>query len=289
MRKLIVLALLPALFVLAGPTATAATRQVSLTRSGFLPASVTITVGDTVTWTNQDSVRRSVVSDTGVFSSGLIDPGKTFSYTFTKTGTFRYRDGTRTNVRGTVVVRNAPATVTIAASRVVLIFGGDVTLSGAISTRQSGQTVTLVAQPYSQPAERIQLQTGTDGAWSYSAQPRINTTYTVQYRNATSGPVGVSVRPRMTLRKVAVNRYSVSLVAGRSFAGKVGYVARWSPRLRRWVQVRRYTLVQSQTASTVSVATLRFKVARRTKLRAFISQAQAQPGYVNGYSNVILS
>jgi plastocyanin len=287
MRKLIVLAV--ALLAVGGPAATAATRQVSLARSGFLPASVTITAGDTVTWTNQDSVRRSVVSDTGLFSSGLIDPGKTFSFTFNQNGTFRYRDGTRTNVRGTVVVRAQPATVTIAASRTVLIFGGDVTLSGAISTKQSGQTVTLVAQPYSQPGERVSLRTGTDGAWSYSAQPRIQTAYTVQFRNSTSGAVTVNVRPRLSLRKVATNRYSVNVVAGRSFAGKIGYVARWSTKLQRWVQVRRYTLVQSQTSSTISVATLRFKVARRTKLRAFISQAQVQPGYVSGYSNIILS
>jgi plastocyanin/phage terminase large subunit-like protein len=287
MRKLIVLAV--ALLAVAGPAATAATRQVALARSGFLPASVTITVGDTVTWTNQDSVRRSVVSDTGLFSSGLIDPGQTFSQAFNQTGTFRYRDGTRTRVRGTVVVRALPATVTLTASKTVLIFGGDVTLSGALSTKQSGQTVTLIAQPYGQPGERVQLRTGTDGAWSYTAQPRIQTVYTVQYRNATSGAVTVNVRPRLSLRKVAVNRYAVNVVAGRSFAGKVGYVARWSTKLRRWVQVRRYTLVQSKTSSTISVATLRFKVARRTKLRAFISQAQVQPGYVSGYSNIILS
>ena len=149
--------------------------------------------------------------------------------------------------------------------------------------------MTLVAQPYGQPGERIQLRTGTDGAWSYAAQPRIQTAYTVQYRNSTSGAVTVNVRPRLSLRRVAVHRYSVTVFAGGSFAGKVGYVARWSTKLRRWVQVRRYTLVQSQTSSTISLATVRFKVARRKKLRAFISQAQVQPGYVSGYSNVILS
>jgi plastocyanin len=287
MRKLFVLAL--GLLVMAGPTAGAATRQVSITRSGFVPASITITVGDTVTWTNQDSVRRSVVSDTGVFSSGLLDPGKAYSFTFTRNGTFRYRDGTRTNVRGTVTVRAAPATVSIAASKTVLIFGGDVTLSGALSSKQSGQALTLIAQPYSQPVERIQLTTGTDGAWSYAAQPRIQTSYTVQYRNTTSGAVSVNVRPRLTLRKLAVNRYTVSVVAGRSFAGKVGYVARWSVKLRRWVQVKRYTLVQSRTSSTIAQSTVRVKVARRTKLRAFLSQAQVQPGYASGYSNTILS
>src|SRR3954452_7234663 len=104
MRKLIVLAL--ALLTIVGSTAaTAATRQVSLARSGFLPASVTITVGDSITSTNQDSVRRSIVADNGTLSSGLIDAGGTCSGTFTQAVTFCYRAGRRTNVRGTVVVR----------------------------------------------------------------------------------------------------------------------------------------------------------------------------------------
>ena len=94
-------------------------------------------------------------------------------------------------------------------------------------------------------------------------------------------------RPRITLRKVSATRYGVTVVAGRSFAGKVGYVARWSVRSQRWVAVRRFTLVRSKTSSTVALATVRFRVSRKTKLRAFLSQAQVQPGYITGYSNFI--
>jgi plastocyanin len=288
MRKLIILAL-ALLVVVGGPSATAATRQVSIARSGFLPASVTISVGDTVTWTNQDSVRRSVVSDTGAFSSGLIASGANYSHAFPQTGTFRYRDGTRTNIRGTVIVRAAPATVTLTASKTAVIFGGEVALSGALSSKQSGQPVTLVVQPIEQSAERIQLTTAADGVWSYTAQPRIQTVYTAQYRGTNSPPVTLSVRPRMTLRKVATSRYSVSVVAARSFAGKVAYIARWSATRQRWIQAKRFVLVQSRTSATGAAATVRLKVARKTKLRAFLSQAQVQRGYVSGYSNIILS
>ena len=269
------------------PSAPAATTSVALTRSGFVPARVTIAAGDTVTWTNNDTVNRSVVSDSGLFSSGILDPGESFSHTFLQRGTFRYRDGTRTRVRGTVVARATPASVTLAASRTTLIFGGEVVLSGALSSRLAGQPVTIVVRPFGGPIERVVLTTGPEGAFRYEAQPRIQTTYSAEYLTSASGSTTVNVRPRISLRKVTRTRYAVSVVAGRSFAGKVGYVARWSVRSQRWVTVRRFTLVRSQTSATVSVATVRFRVSRRTKLRAFLSQAQAQPGYITGYSNFI--
>ena len=269
------------------PAAPAATTSVALTRSGFVPARVTIAAGDTVTWTNNDTVNRSVVSDSGLFSSGILDPGESFSHTFRQGGTCGARAGPRTRARGTVVARATPASVTLAASRTTLIFGGEVVLSGSLSSRLAGQPVTLVVRPFGGPVERVVLTTGAEGAFRYEAQPRIQTTYSAEYLTSASSSTTVNVRPRISLRKVTRTRYAVSVVAGRSFAGRVGYVARWSVRAQRWVTVRRFTLVQSRTSATVSVATVRFRVAPRTKLRAFLSQAQAQPGYITGYSNFI--
>ena len=67
----------------------------------FSPNPINIKVGGTVTWTNKDSQAHTVVSGTGstdpnkgkVFDSGLttlIQPGKTFSHTFTTAGTIPY-------------------------------------------------------------------------------------------------------------------------------------------------------------------------------------------------------
>lgn len=56
----------------------------------FKPKSVTIAVGTTVKWTNNTTVAHTVTSDTGVFNSGIINPGSTFKFTFTKKGTFGY-------------------------------------------------------------------------------------------------------------------------------------------------------------------------------------------------------
>ena len=282
------LTLIPAVFALAlAPSALAATKNVALARSGFVPASVTIDVGDTITWTNNDTVNRSVVFDSGLFSSGILTPGQSFAHTFTQNGTLRYRDGTRTRIRGTVVVRAPAATVTISASKPSVIFGGDVVLTGAISTRLAGQPVTLVVRPFGGNIERVELTTGTDGVWRYEAQPRIQTAYSAEYRRAASTAATVNVRPRISLRRVARNRFAVTVVAGTSFAGRVAYIARWASRTQRWVTVKRFTLAQSRSSSTVSLATVTARIARKTKVRAFISPTQVRPGYVSGYSNFI--
>jgi plastocyanin len=69
--------------------------------TAFSPNPINVSKGGTVTWTNKDSQAHTVVSGTGssdpnkgkVFDSGLttlIQPGKTFSHTFTTAGTIPY-------------------------------------------------------------------------------------------------------------------------------------------------------------------------------------------------------
>lgn len=57
----------------------------------FVPATLTVTNGTTVTWTNGDPVPHTVTSVTGAFDSGSISPGATWSYTFNQTGSFEYK------------------------------------------------------------------------------------------------------------------------------------------------------------------------------------------------------
>jgi plastocyanin len=62
----------------------------------FDPSVASVYPGTQITWTNADTVTRSVVSDTaGQFSSGPIAPGASWSYTATAAGTYNYHDGTR--------------------------------------------------------------------------------------------------------------------------------------------------------------------------------------------------
>ena len=92
----------------AGPGTTAAVggAQVTLQNFAFSPASVTVKVGDTVTWTNKDSAGHTVASDDGTsFTSPTKATGATFSFTFTKTGTYAYHCSIHPSMKGTVVVQ----------------------------------------------------------------------------------------------------------------------------------------------------------------------------------------
>lgn len=66
--------------------------SVAIKGFAFVPAVLTVPAGTTVTWTNQDSDAHTVTSDSsgGPLNSKALNTGDTFSYTFTKTGTFKY-------------------------------------------------------------------------------------------------------------------------------------------------------------------------------------------------------
>jgi plastocyanin len=83
--------------------------------TAFSPNPINVKVGGTVTWTNKDTQAHTVVSGTGstdpskgkVFDSGLttlIQPGKSFSHTFTAAGTIPYFCEIHPNMVGKVIV-----------------------------------------------------------------------------------------------------------------------------------------------------------------------------------------
>jgi plastocyanin len=78
--------------------------KVSITNFAFDPATLTITTGTTVTWTNNDTVAHNVISDDGSWSSNSLAKGDTFSYTFTQTGTFSYHCGIHPSMKATITV-----------------------------------------------------------------------------------------------------------------------------------------------------------------------------------------
>ena len=115
-----ILALILAALVTVRHDTRAATVTVAIQNLAFAPSSVTVTVGTTVTWTNQETavskVPHTATSDSGVWNSGLLNPGTSFSFTFTKAGTFTYRCDVHPTMHGTIVV-TAPATPTPTATR----------------------------------------------------------------------------------------------------------------------------------------------------------------------------
>ena len=80
---------------------------VSIDNFAYSPAMITINVGDTVTWTNnQVGVAHTVTAKNGTWDSGVVMPGDTFSFTFTKAGTYQYFCDIHPFMHGQVKVRS---------------------------------------------------------------------------------------------------------------------------------------------------------------------------------------
>lgn len=71
----------------------------------FVASDLKVKVGDTVTWTNNDSAPHTVTADDGkTFASSTLSQGGTFSFTFTTPGTFAYHCAVHPSMKGVVVV-----------------------------------------------------------------------------------------------------------------------------------------------------------------------------------------
>ncbi len=79
---------------------------VSIAGFAFAPASVTIAVGSTITWKNNDNVTHTATVDTGSeFDSGNLASGASFSHTFNTKGVFTYHCAIHTNMKATITVQ----------------------------------------------------------------------------------------------------------------------------------------------------------------------------------------
>jgi plastocyanin len=73
--------------------------------AAYVPNPITVPVGTMVTWTNNDSTAHTASSNTGVFNSGTIGPGQSFSFTFQAAGTYPYHCSFHAGMVGSVVVQ----------------------------------------------------------------------------------------------------------------------------------------------------------------------------------------
>jgi plastocyanin len=93
------------LFIALASTAAGATASVNISGFAFVPASLTINVGDTVTWTNKDAAAHSAVVN-GVGQTPVLAQNQSGSLTFNAAGTFPYVCGIHgAAMMGTVIVR----------------------------------------------------------------------------------------------------------------------------------------------------------------------------------------
>jgi plastocyanin len=98
------------LWPLGGPFADATTRQVMMMGNEFGPATLTINVGDRVTWVNHDQVPHDATTTSAPdsFKSPMMEQGDTWMHTFTKPGTYEYYCSIHPNMRAKIIVKAAP-------------------------------------------------------------------------------------------------------------------------------------------------------------------------------------
>jgi amicyanin len=94
------------LIVLASGFADAADIQVKIDNFTFNPQRVTVKVGDTVTWLNEDDIPHTVRATAGDFKSKALDTGDRYAFTFTKAGSYDYFCSLHPHMTGHIVVES---------------------------------------------------------------------------------------------------------------------------------------------------------------------------------------
>jgi plastocyanin len=152
-----------------GPTNTpvAGNAAVNIHNFVFTPQNLTINVGTTVTWTNNDPYAHTATSP-GNFDSGNLNQGQTYSFTFNTPGTYNYFCALHPSMTGSIIVSN----------------GG-----GGTPTSQPSGTVQTTGTPNT-PTPGTQSPTPT----------RVPGLFTVDIRNYQYQPLTVTVRLGDTVR-----------------------------------------------------------------------------------------
>jgi plastocyanin len=90
-------------------TVTSASAQsaptVTIKNFSFSPMEVSVPVGGSVTWKNVDGEPHTVTSVDGLFRSGALDTSDSFSFKFTKAGTYKYMCSIHPRMVGTITVK----------------------------------------------------------------------------------------------------------------------------------------------------------------------------------------
>ncbi len=81
--------------------------KITIDNFTFTPATLTVTVGTRVVWTNNDDIPHTVVSAVSppLFKSKALDTDDSFSTVFDKPGTYGYFCGLHPHMQGTIVVK----------------------------------------------------------------------------------------------------------------------------------------------------------------------------------------
>jgi plastocyanin len=152
------------------------------TNNCFIPSTVTVSVGEIVTWVNTDNAAHTATAGSatdgpsGVFDSSLIMAGGSYSYTADTVGTFAYMCMVHPWMEGTVIVEAAEATnpLTVSTDKTSYDYGDIIVTSGLVEgfdendPMKSMDVTILVTRPNGYIATIIQVAPNSSGNFSTS-------------------------------------------------------------------------------------------------------------------------
>lgn len=175
--------------------ALAADATVGIPGKYFVPSTLQVVVGDTVTWRNSDQDTHDLVAGDGAFASGLLSAGSAFAHTFDTAGTHPYVCTIHASMTGVVDV----VPIALSGPKAPPAGGERFTLTG----RAPGgvPVVTIEAAP---TADGVfvavgSFPTGPDGSFSAALPARATAAWRAVAGARVSRPIVVPVAPRVTL------------------------------------------------------------------------------------------
>ncbi len=166
----------------------AAESAVSIRNFSFQPADLSITIGDTVTWTNEDPADHTVTAaqPSGAFDSRTLVPGAKFSQTFNQAGTYVYFCKLHHSMTGRIRVidpanpnppatttrppatREVPTQLTLSFDRAKGVFKGVV--GAAEEDCRDGRSISLMKRSRSGSRRVASALSREDGTWSVKSK-----------------------------------------------------------------------------------------------------------------------
>jgi hypothetical protein len=179
----------------------------------------------------------------------------------------------------------AKQTTTLIASKSQVGYGKPVLLTGRVSNRASGVVVAVDGRPFSSgQLHRVAIvRTGASGRWTFTARPRIATTYKAIVNGTSSPSLLIDVRPALALAVTSTG----DVVA---HAGPTGaFRGRFVQLQRRTSPTTWFTLAkQPVSASGTTVFPAALVPEGKSHLRLVMSVNQAGVGYLGGFSQPVV-
>jgi plastocyanin len=236
-------------------------RNVDIPGTSFSPDALTVLVGDTVAWTNHDTMTHTVTGDRDEFDSDRLEPGAHFAHTFLQPGVYRYHCRIHRFMHGEIDVY---AVALLGPNRSVGL-GSTITLTGLVSA--DVRSVGLEQQQVDGSYEGVaSASPAADGSFSFPITVSGPARFRARAGDRLSDPVAVQPQPLVTMRLRRVDgRATVAIAAEPNQAGAPIALERYIQERYRWMPIRRAKL----SADGRVTLTVRVK-ARGVRLRAHL-------------------